>query len=81
MIKQRMPDRFTIGIIISIALGLLLPCRGSVAVGFDGVTHAAIILLFFLYGVKLSRRSVWEGVTHWRLQALVIFFTFAFFPL
>ena len=74
-------DRFTTGIILSILLGLLLPCEGVVAVGFDGVTHAAIILLFYLYGVKLSRRAVWEGVTHWRLQSMVVFFTFAFFPL
>ena len=76
-----MPDRFTTGIIISIILGLALPCRGSVASALDVVTHAAIVLLFFLYGVKLSRRSVWEGVLHWRLQAMVLFFTFAFFPL
>lgn len=76
-----MPDRFTSGIIISILLGLLLPCSGGAAVGFDWVTHAAIVLLFFLYGVKLSRRAVWEGVTHWRLQSLVFFFTFIYFPL
>ena len=74
-------DRFTIGIIASILLGLGLPCSGGVAVGANAITHAAIILLFFLYGVKLSRRAVWEGVTHWRLQTLVAFFTFAFFPL
>lgn len=76
-----MPDRFTCGIIISILLGLTLPCRGDLATAMDGLTHAAIILLFYLYGVKLSRRSVWEGVTHWRLQSMVLFFTFIFFPL
>ena len=76
-----MPDRFTLGIIASILLGLILPCQGSVAEGFDLITHAAIILLFYLYGVKLSRRAVWEGVTHWRLQSLVLIFTFAYFPL
>ena len=76
-----MLDRFTIGIIASILLGFFLPCQGGAAQAFDWVTHAAIILLFYLYGVKLSRKSVWEGVTHWRLQSLVLFFTFAFFPL
>lgn len=76
-----MLDRFTTGIIASILLGLLLPCSGSVEVGFHWVTNAAIVLLFFLYGVKLSRRAVWEGITHWRLQSMVVFFTFAFFPL
>lgn len=76
-----MPDRFTSGIIVSILLGLGLPCQGNIASVLDIITHAAIILLFFLYGVKLSRRAVWEGVTHWRLQAMVLFFTFAFFPI
>ena len=79
--KLPLPGRFTSGILISIALGLLLPCRGGIASGFSVVTEAAIILLFFLYGAKLSRRAVWEGITHWRLQGLVLFFTFAFFPL
>ena len=77
----RTMDRFTIGIIASILLGLGLPCSGSVASGMDLLTHAAIILLFYLYGVKLSRRSVWEGVMHWRLQSMVLLFTFAFFPI
>ncbi|UQT44958.1 bile acid:sodium symporter [Akkermansia muciniphila] len=36
---------------------------------------------FFLYGAKLSRRSVWEGLMHWRLQGLVAASTFVIFPL
>ncbi len=74
-------DRFTTGIIISVILGLLLPCSGHVAVGFDWLTNAAIFLLFFLYGAKLSRASVLEGLLNWRLQSMVLFFTFGFFPL
>ncbi len=74
-------DRFTTGIVLSVALGLLLPCAGAAAVGFDWLTNAAIVLLFFLYGAKLSRESVIAGLLHWRLQALVFFFTFVFFPL
>ncbi len=74
-------DRFTTGILISVVLGLLLPCSGTGAVAFDWLTNAAIVLLFYLYGVKLSRQSVIAGLLHWRLQALVFFFTFIFFPL
>ncbi len=74
-------DRFTTGILISVVLGLLLPCSGTGAVAFDWLTNAAIVLLFYLYGVKLSRESVIAGLLHWRLQALVFFFTFIFFPL
>ncbi len=74
-------DRFTTGILISVVLGLLLPCSGGAATGFDWLTNAAIVLLFYLYGVKLSRESVIAGLLHWRLQAIVFFFTFIFFPL
>lgn len=74
-------DRFTTGIIISVILGLLLPCAGQVAEVFDGLTNAAIVLLFYLYGVKLSRESVIAGLLNWRLQLMVFFFTFVFFPL
>ena len=74
-------DRFTVGIIISVILGLLLPCEGSVATGFDWLTNAAIVLLFYLYGVKLSRESVIAGLLNWRLQLMVFGFTFIFFPL
>ncbi len=75
-----LPDAFTLGVILSILLGLFVPCRGVVAVGFDWLTNAAIVLLFFLYGVKLSRRSVVEGILHWRLQTLVLLSTFVLFP-
>lgn len=74
-------DVFTTGIILSLLLGILLPCHGSGAAFFDGLTHAAIILLFFLYGVKLSRKSVVEGLLNWRLQSMVFAFTFVFFPI
>lgn len=73
-------DRFTTGIVISVILGLALPCSGSAAEVFDTLTNAAIVLLFYLYGVKLSRESVIAGLLNWRLQSMVFFFTFIFFP-
>ncbi len=74
-------DRFTTGIIIAVLLGLALPCEGAVAVGFDWLTNAAIVMLFFLYGAKLSRQSVIDGLLHWRLQLMVFALTFVLFPL
>lgn len=73
-------DRFTTGILLSVVLGLVVPCNGAAAEVFDYLTNAAIILLFYLYGVKLSRKSVIDGILNWRLQTLVFFFTFIFFP-
>ena len=73
-------DIFTTGILISLGLGIIIPCHGAGAIFFDGLTNAAIVLLFFLYGVKLSRKSVVEGLLNWRLQSMVFAFTFVFFP-
>ena len=73
-------DIFTTGILISLVLGLIVPCYGQGAVVFDWLTNAAIVLLFFLYGVKLSRKSVVEGLLNWKLQGMVFFFTFVFSP-
>lgn len=73
-------NRFNTGIIISVMLGFLLPCSGICADVFDILTNAAITLLFYLYGVKLSRESVIAGMLNWRLQSMVLLFTFAFFP-
>ena len=74
-------DVFTTGILTSLLLGIVIPCQGSGAVFFDWLTNAAIVLLFFLYGVKLSRKSVVEGLLNWRLQSMVFAFTFVFFPI
>lgn len=74
-------DLFTTGILCAVAVGILLPCHGVGMAFFENLTHLAITLLFFLYGVKLSRQSVVEGLLNWRLQGMVFFFTFVFFPL
>ena len=74
-------DRFTIGLIVSVGAGILVPCSGVWDTVFSRLSDAAIVLLFFLYGAKLSRRSVWEGLMHWRLQGLVAASTFVIFPL
>lgn len=79
-LQHLLPDVFTGGIILSIFLGLFLPCSGPVGSAFSRLTEFAIVLLFFLYGVKLSRRSVLQGILHWRLQLLVLLSTFALFP-
>ena len=42
---------------------------------------AAIALLFFLYGARLSPQQAWHGVRQWRLHLLVLATTFVIFPL
>ncbi|MBV8037378.1 bile acid:sodium symporter family protein [Roseateles sp.] len=76
-----LPDNFVLLLLATVALAALLPVQGRGVVVLDGLTQAAVALLFFLHGSKLSRRAVWEGLLHWRLHALVFAATFALFPL
>ncbi|USX15975.1 bile acid:sodium symporter [Oxalobacteraceae bacterium OTU3CAMAD1] len=76
-----LPDNFTLAMIVTIGAASLFPCTGQGAVIFNGITHAAVCLLFFLHGAKLSREAVVAGITHWRLHLLVLLCTFALFPL
>ena len=76
-----LPDNFTLALLGAVTLASLLPCQGSVAVGFDWLTNIAVGLLFFLHGAKLSRAAIISGLTHWRLHAVVLLTTFLMFPL
>jgi sodium/bile acid cotransporter 7 len=75
------PDNFTLALLATVVLASLLPCRGETARLFDGITDAAIALLFFLHGAKLPRTAIVQGLTHWRLHLLVFAGTFVLFPL
>jgi len=76
-----LPDNFVLSLLAAVGLALLLPAQGRGVALLDGLTQAAIALLFFLHGSKLSRRAVWEGLLHWRLHAVVFAATFLLFPL
>lgn len=75
------PDDFTLMLVAVVVLASVLPCRGAAATAFQGVTAAAIALLFFMHGARLSREDIVAGLTHWRLHLLVFGFTFVVFPL
>lgn len=49
--------------------------------GFKWLTAAAIALLFFMHGVRLSREAVSAGMGHWRLHLTILAVTFGLFPL
>ncbi|HET6195257.1 MAG TPA: bile acid:sodium symporter, partial [Acetobacteraceae bacterium] len=72
-------DKFTVALIATVMLASLLPCRGEAARVFGVITSAAIALLFFMHGAKLSRDAIIAGLTHWRLHLLVFLCTFAMF--
>lgn len=74
-------DPYILAIMGMVALAAILPARGTGQDVLDVVVHAAIALLFFIYGAKISRQAIWTGITHWRLQGLVFATTFVVFPL
>ncbi|MES2187858.1 MAG: bile acid:sodium symporter family protein [Pseudomonadota bacterium] len=75
-----LPDNFTLTLVATVLAASVLPCYGMGATFFDGLTAAAIALLFFMHGAKLSRDAVIAGATHWRLHLLVVACTFVLFP-
>jgi solute carrier family 10 (sodium/bile acid cotransporter), member 7 len=73
-------DPFIVAILATVGVASLLPARGAAAGVADAVTTAAIALLFFLYGVRLSPREAVAGLRHWRLHVTVLASTFVLFP-
>ena len=80
-LKRFLPDRFIVALLAAICLASFVPISGTVAVYYDYFTNAAIALLFFLHGAKLSRDAIYAGATNWRLHVCVLLTTFALFPL
>jgi solute carrier family 10 (sodium/bile acid cotransporter), member 7 len=78
---RRRADGFTLAMVATVALAVLLPCEGSFARLFGELTSVAIGLLFFLQGVRPSRAVILAGALHWRLHLLVFAMTFGLFPL
>ena len=74
-------DPYLIALMATVIVAAIVPVTGVAAHGFSYVVFWAIWLLFFLYGAKLSTEAVIAGITHWRLQGLVLLSTFALFPI
>jgi sodium/bile acid cotransporter 7 len=78
--KALIPDGYITALVATVVLASLLPAQGPWAKAFDVVTDAAIVLLFFLHGARLSREAVIAGLSHWRLHLVVLAASFVLFP-
>lgn len=79
--RSYLPDVFILALLSTVALASFLPCTGDAALWFQRITTAAVSLLFFLHGAKLSGAALKAGLLHWRLHGAVFFTTFILFPL
>ncbi len=82
---ERLPSRLGIdpyiaSILGTVALATLLPARGAGVAYADGVTAAAIALMFFLQGARLAPTAALAGARHWRLHVVILTSTFVLFP-
>lgn len=80
MLARLRIDPFLLTLLAVLAFATLLPARGAFAGYLDIVTDAAIALLFFLHGAKLSRTAIMQGIGAWRLHLLVLATTYGVFP-
>jgi sodium/bile acid cotransporter 7 len=74
-------DKFLAAILLTVALAAVMPARGEAAVAVGWLTDAAIALLFFMHGAKLSPEVAFLGARHWRLHCIIFLSTFVLFPL
>ena len=74
-------DPFIVALVAVVVAASFLPCRGAYAQAFGALTTAAIVLLFFLHGARLSREAILTGIGNWRLHVAVLASTFMLFPI
>jgi sodium/bile acid cotransporter 7 len=80
-LRRIFPDPFIAVLILTVVLATVLPAQGAVASAVSIVTTAAIVLLFFLHGVRLPRENLTAALVHWRLHVTILVITFVLLPL
>ncbi len=73
-------DPYVAAILGMVALANLVPVHGTGVPLANYATIAAIALMFFLQGARLTPSAALAGARHWRLHALVFASTFLLFP-
>ncbi|MQY13041.1 hypothetical protein SRB5_31810 [Streptomyces sp. RB5] len=74
-------DPYIVALCCTVALAGLFPATGTAAAAVSHASDAAIVLLFFLYGARLSTREAVDGLRQWKLHLVVVAGTFVLFPL
>lgn len=74
-------DPLILMILAAIAVATVLPISGEPAQWFSRLATFSVSVLFFLYGARLSPTEALQGLKHWRLHLIILFFTFVLFPL
>lgn len=81
MLRRLIPDPFILVLVATLVLATVLPVHGVGATAVSWLATAAILLLFFFHGAKLSRTAIVDGLRHLRLHLVILGSTFVMFPL
>ncbi len=73
-------DPMMLCLLTTVLLATFFPATGHFIPLFHWLTTAAIALLFFMHGAKLSREKIIAGSSHWRLHLWIMCSTFVLFP-
>lgn len=76
-----LPDPFILALLATVALATVFPADGAAATWVGHIATAAVVVLFFVHGVRLPRENLLAALLHWRLHLLILGTTYAFFPL
>jgi sodium/bile acid cotransporter 7 len=75
------PDPFIPFLLATVVLASLFPASGEAAGYLNLAATAAVMLLFFLHGVKLPRENLVAALLNWRLHLFILGTTYLVFPL
>lgn len=81
MLARLFPDRFVLILLGTILLASVLPVRGAGTAWAQYAATAAVILLFFLNGVRLPHHEVLAASRNARLMVAALLFCFAVMPI
>lgn len=75
------PDRFILALLATVLLASVLPVSGEAARYVGYLATAAVVVLFFLHGLRMPRENLIAALGHWKLHLLILAVTFAVFPM
>ena len=79
--RRFLPDTFLLLLVATVVAATLFPAQGPVGTALGTAATAAIVLLFFLHGVRLPRDALVAALSHWRLHATILSCTYLLIPL
>lgn len=80
-LRSLVPDSFVLMLVGAIVIATIIPVGAGVLRIAGIISTAAIVLLFFFHGLRLSREAVVAGLLRWRLHLAILGFGYLLFPL